>query len=122
LQLSSPKITNLSWGKIEIDGSQIFKDVKLFPGGCRKWDWRETGTQHSPGIQYSDAHELVDNGAEEIILTRGILGRLKVQKETIKKLELDGIIIHVLRTKESVKLYNNLIKDKKVGALIHTTC
>ena len=103
MHLSSPKITKLSWGKIEIDGSQIFKDVKLFPGGCRKWDWRETGTLHSPGIQYSDVHELVENGIEEIILTRGVLGRLKVQNETTKKLELDGIIVHVLRTKECCK-------------------
>ena len=122
MYLSSPKISKFSWGKIEIDESQAFKDIKLFPGGCREWDWRETGTLHSPGIQYSDVHELVENGAEEIVLTRGVIGRLKVQNEAIKKLELDGIIVHVLRTKETVKLYNNLIEDKRVGALMHTTC
>ena len=118
----SPKITKLSWGKIEIDGNQIFKDVKLFPGGCRKWNWKETGTEHSPGIQYSDVQELLDNGADAVILSRGVLGRLKVSKELIDKLVSDGIAVHILKTNKVVKLYNELLKTEKVGALIHTTC
>ena len=118
----SPKITKLSWGKVEIDGNQVFKDVKLFPGGCRKWNWRDTGTEHSPGIQYSDVQELLDNGANPVILSRGVLGRLKVSKELIDKLVSDGIIVHILKTNKAVKLYNELLKTEKVGALIHTTC
>ena len=118
----SPKITKLSWGKIEIDGNQIFKDVKLYPGGCRNWNWRETGTEHSPGIQYSDVQELLDNGAETVILSRGVLGRLKVSKELIDKLVSDGITVHILKTNKAIKLYNELLRTEKVGALIHTTC
>ena len=118
----SPKITKLSWGKIEMDGNQVFNDVKLFPGGCRKWNWKDTGTEHSPGIQYSDVQELLDNGANTVILSRGVLGRLKVSKELIDKLVSDGIIVHILKTNKAVKLYNELLKTEKVGALIHTTC
>ena len=118
----SPKITKLSWGKIEIDGNQIFKDVKLFPGGYREWNWQETGTKHSPGIQYSDVKELLDNGSETVILSRGVLGRLKVQKEVIEQLELESITVYILKTNKAVKLYNELLKTEKVGALIHTTC
>ena len=117
-----PKITKLSWGKIEIDGNQIFKDVKLYPGGCRNWNWRETGTEHSPGIQYSDVQELLDDGAETVILSRGVLGRLKVPKALIDKLVSDGIVVHTLKTNKAVKLYNELLRTEKVGALIHTTC
>jgi hypothetical protein len=119
---SSPIITKLSWGKIEIDGNQVFKDVKLYPGGCREWNWRETDTSHSLGIQLSDVQELLDNGAKVIILSRGVLGRLKVQKEVVEKLESNGFTVHVLKTKEAVKLYNELLIIEKVGALIHTTC
>jgi len=119
---NSPQITKFSWGKIEIDENQEFKDVKLFPGGCREWNWRETGTEHSPGIQYSDIQELVDRGAKIIILSRGVLGRLKVQREVVKKLESDGFSVHILKTKEAIKLYNELSKSEAVGALIHTTC
>ena len=118
----SPKITKLSWGKVEIDGNQVFKDVKLFPGGCREWNWQETDTQHSPGIQFFDVQELLDNGAEIVVLSRGVLGRLKVQKEIVAKLESESIVVYILKTKEAVKLYNDLSKTEKVGALIHTTC
>ena len=49
-QSRSPRITYLAWGKIEIEGQdRVFKDVKVFPGGAREWDWTETGTSHSPG-------------------------------------------------------------------------
>ena len=122
MSLISLKITKLFWGKIEIDGNQVFKDVKLFPGGCRKWNWRETGTEHSPGIQYSDVQELLDNGANTVILSRGVLGRLKVSKVLIDKLVSDGITVHILKTNKAVKLYNELLKTEKVGALVHTTC
>ena len=39
----SPKILSHAWGKLEIEGFGQFKDVKLYPGGERLWDWRETG-------------------------------------------------------------------------------
>jgi hypothetical protein len=118
----SPRILNLDWGRIQIDGFGEFKDVKLYPGGARNWSWQETGTEHSPGVQFADVQELLDHGAEEVILTRGILGRLKVQHETVSKLEDMGITVHVLHTKEAVKLYNVLREEKKVGGLFHNTC
>ncbi|MFC1593675.1 MTH938/NDUFAF3 family protein [Candidatus Neomarinimicrobiota bacterium] len=115
-------MVNRSWGAIEVEGFPIFKDVKLFPGGCIEWNWRDTGTEHSPGIQYTDVEELIDNGSKVIILSRGVLGRLKVQKGLVNKLESDGFIVHILKTKEAIKLYNELLNTEKVGALIHTTC
>ena len=120
--LISPRITKLAWGKIEIDGNEVFKDVKLFSGGCREWNWQETGTSHSPGIQYSDIQELLDNSVKVVILSKGVLGRLKVQKGVVEKLESADLKVYVLKTREAVKLYNELSKSKKVGALIHTTC
>jgi len=122
LSAPSPKILNISWGRIEIEDDKVFKDIKLFPGGCREWNWKETGTQHFPGIQYSDVKELIENGAEEIVLTRGVLGRLRVRKSTIRRLKADGITVHVLKTKKAVKLYNSLTNNRKIGALIHSTC
>lgn len=50
----SPKIAHLSWGRIEVEGLGTGKDWKLYPGGGREWDWRETGTEHRPGIQPAD--------------------------------------------------------------------
>ena len=57
---NSPRISLLSWGRIEVEGHPPFKDAKIFPGGAREWDWRETGTRHVPGIQPADIQELIE--------------------------------------------------------------
>ena len=118
----SPEITSLSWGRIRIDDGRVFKDVKLFPGGAREWDWRETGTEHSPGISPADVKELLDHGATVVILAQGMDGRLGVCRETLAQLEERGIKTHLLRTEHAVQLYNTLRADESVGGLFHSTC
>lgn len=119
---SSPRITHLSWGHIEIDGTQTFKDVKLFPGGARAWDWRETGTQHAPGIQPADVEELLQHGAAVVVLSQGMLERLQVQQATLELLDNQNIRTRVLPTGEAVKVYNELRETEPVGGLFHSTC
>ena len=119
---SSPRIKSLKWGKVMVDGSGTFKDAKLFPGGAREWDWDETGTQHQPGILPADVKELVDHGARVIVLSQGMLGRLNVNLETMLALSKKGVTVHVLKTEDAVRRYNELAKTEAVGALIHSTC
>ncbi len=119
----SPLVTRLSWGHLEVQGHErSLKDGKLFPGGAREWDWRETGTSHSPGILPADVQELIDHGAEVVVLSTGMLSRLGTCSETLTLLEGRGIEVHVLPTQKAVDLYNRLAKSRKVGALIHSTC
>jgi len=118
----TPQITSLSWGRIETEGGVSFKDAKIFPGGAREWDWRETGTSHSPGIQPADVEELLEHGATTVVLARGVWGRLKVRPETLQALERRGIAVHVLKTKDAVRLFNELREREAVGGLFHTTC
>ncbi|MCF7805923.1 MAG: Mth938-like domain-containing protein [Candidatus Marinimicrobia bacterium] len=118
----SPRITGISWGKCEVEGAGQYKDAKLWPGGSRAWDWNETGTSHSPGVQQADVEELVEHGAQKIILTRGQTGRLKVQQSTIDWLNEQGVETQIMKTKTAVKEYNMLAESEPVGALIHSTC
>jgi hypothetical protein len=118
----SPRIESVTWGRIEVAGHGSFKDAKLFPGGAREWDWRETGTGHSPGIQPTDVEELLEHGARVVVLSRGMLTRLRVPRETIEQLEARGVSVHVLATKKAVALYNELAVTGPVGGLFHSTC
>jgi hypothetical protein len=119
----SPRITHLSWGRIEVEGAAApYKDAKLFPGGSREWDWSETGTDHSRGIQLADVEELLEHGATVVVLSRGMYERLGVPGETLKLLADRGITAHVLQTEKAVELYNELAGRERVGGLIHTTC
>jgi len=121
-RLLSPRITQFSWGRMEIEGYGAFKDAKLFPGGSKKWDWNKTGTSHVPGIQSADVEELLENGATVVVLSKGIQERLQVCPETIQILKDRGIPAHVLQTEEAVRLYNELREKEQVGGLFHSTC
>jgi hypothetical protein len=119
----SPQIKHVSWGRLEVEGEAApYKDAKLFPGGSRDWNWRETGSSHSPGIQVADVQELLDHGATVVVLSRGMAECLHVPRETLDFLKEQQITVHVLPTAEAVALYNKLAEKEPVGGLVHTTC
>ena len=119
---STPRITHISWGRLDVEGYPPFKDAKVFPGGAREWDWRETGTRHNPGIQPGDVEELIDQGAETIVLSKGIWERLQVCPETLKLLDDQAVAVEVLQTEVAVQRYNDLRESIPVGGLFHSTC
>lgn len=121
---AAPRIEGDSWGRLEVEGmSGSFKDAKLFPGGAREWDWGETGTEHVPGIQPEDARELLERGAEVVVLSRGRMRALQVPRETVDSLEEQGVEVLVLPTGDAIRRYNELAdQGRAVGALIHSTC
>ena len=119
----SPRIVEIEWGRIRIEEEEEdFKDAKLFPGGCRRWDWNETATRHAPGVQRADVEELVAHGAGVVVVGTGYRGRLGIKRETIEFLEQRGIDLHVMQTEAAVERYNELRCDESVGGLFHTTC
>lgn len=122
-RLRSPHVARLSWGQVVVAGWETpFRDVKLFPGGAREWDWDETGTRHMPGIQPADVQELLKHGAKVIVLSKGIQERLEVCPETLQLLAEHNVEIHVLQSEVAVRVYNELRESQLVGALIHSTC
>ena len=118
----SPRISLLSWGRIEVEGYPPFKDAKIFPGGAREWDWRETGTRHVPGIQPADVQELIEQGAKTVVLSKGVWERLQVCPETLEVLSENDIQVEVLQTEAAVERFNELRENIAVGGLFHSTC
>jgi hypothetical protein len=107
---------------MEIEGMGAGKDFKLYPGGGRAWDWNETGTRHSPGIQLADVEELLANGATTVVLSQGMDMQLQVDPATLAALEERSIVVHLAQTREAVALYNELTGTTAVGGLFHSTC
>jgi hypothetical protein len=118
----SPNIESIKWGILKTK-NKTYKDAKLFPGGSREWDWNETGTRHVPGIQPDDVQELLDHGAEIIVLSRGFNERLQTCEKTKSFLKDQGRKYFILQSEKAVEKYNELcINEEPVGALIHSTC
>ncbi len=122
-EIRSPRIERITWGCMEVAGVGVGKDFKLWPGGGREWDWRETDTHHVPGIQSTDVEELLDNGSQTLVLSRGMLLKLRTCQKTINSLEERHISVHIAETKAAVEIYNALVSEgKAVGGLFHSTC
>jgi len=119
----SPHIESIGWGKLNVEIIGLGKDFKVWPGGGRPWDWQETGTCHSPGIQIADVEELVERGCQVVVLTRGVFSRLKVAPETVAFLKKHNIETVITDTKRGIKIYNDYIeRNVPVGGLFHSTC
>ena len=93
--LHALQIAECRWGTVRVAGAGTFKDVKLYPGGAREWDWNETGTRHEPGIQPADIVELIERGATTLVLSRGVLRMLQVCPETLRHLETQRVAVEV---------------------------
>ena len=118
----SPRIRHISWGRMEVEGLGAGKDFKLYPGGGHAWDWTETGTRHSPGIQPADVEELLSRGATVVVLSQGMNNQLQVHPATRRYLEQRSITVHVAETRQAVALYNELAEGALVAGLFHSTC
>ncbi|NXE98733.1 AAMDC protein, partial [Menura novaehollandiae] len=122
--MSSPEIASLSWGQMKVKGcSTTYKDCKVWPGGSRTWDWRETGTNHSPGVQPADLEEVVKKGVKTVVIGRGMSEALQVPSSTVDYLKQNGIDVLVLQTEKAVAEYNALAaQGVRVGGVFHSTC
>ncbi|XP_061682949.1 mth938 domain-containing protein [Syngnathoides biaculeatus] len=120
----SPEIASLSWGRMTVKGvSAPYKDCKVWPGGSRAWDWRETGTQHRPGVQVADVQEVADAGVDVLVIGRGMETALRVPTATAEWLTRRGVEVRALQTEDAVAEYNRLARrGANVGGLFHSTC
>ena len=119
----SPRIKDVSWGRLEVEGkAEPYKDAKLFPGGSREWNWRETANE--PQTRHSNCRRAGIAGPrrEIVVLSRGMAECLHVPRETLDFLKERQIPVHVLPTQHAVALYNKLGQTEAVGGLFHSTC
>lgn len=97
--MSSPEIASISWGHMKVKGcTATYKDCKVWPGGSRAWDWRETGTDHVPGVQPADLEEILKKGVEILVIGRGMSEVLQVPSSTLDYVKQKGVDVKVFQT------------------------
>ncbi len=81
--------------------------------------------QYAPCSRNSNADiaELVDHGAEIIVLSRGMQLILQTCPESILWLDKIRVKHHLLETRDGATMYNELVaQGLSVGGLFHSTC
>lgn len=77
----------------------------------------------SPGIQVANIKEILAQGVEVMVLSRGMELRLHTTPEAEALLQSKGIEYHMLETKEAVAMFNKLAREgPRVGGIFHSTC
>ncbi|MDI6917450.1 MAG: MTH938/NDUFAF3 family protein [Thermoplasmatales archaeon] len=109
-------IDSTGFGSIIIDGKK-YSDVLIVNNKILERDWGSG----SHGISSGEAEKLLMGNPDIIIVGTGQAGVLRVDNNIIKKFSRNAELF-VLKTPEAVKRFNELSNDKKVNALIHTTC
>lgn len=113
------KITDYSFGKIDIDGRAYTSDVIIYPQRVDSSWWRNEGHR----LQIKDLHDVVEAKPEVVVIGTGYFGRMDVPDQTRTFLESHGIQVHSARTSEAVKLFNKLQQDAAtIVATLHLTC
>nr|XP_059869736.1 mth938 domain-containing protein-like [Delphinus delphis] len=111
-------------GQMKVPGStKICKDCKAWPGGSQAWDWRETRTERSPGVQPADVQEVVEKGVLTLVIGQGMSDGSKVPSSAVEYLRKQGIDVRVLQTEQALKEDNALVTQGiRVGGVFHSTC
>lgn len=115
-------IDSTSFGEVVIDG-QKYGDVLIVGGDViprkRRLLERMFGTSHV--LSMEEIQRLLSNSPEVVVIGTGQSGVLKVKEEQRKLLSSKAQLVE-LDTPQAIDEYNRLSKDKRVNALIHTTC
>ena len=114
-------IDSYSFGRISVDGKNYTNDIKIINGRLVPNWWRKEG--HF--LQLEDIEDILSAEPEVLIIGTGAAGVMKVDSRLLHELEKRGIKVHVLKSSEAVKLFNDLSKKlgpEKVSLAIHLTC
>jgi hypothetical protein len=111
-------ITDYSFGKITVDGSTYTSDVIIYPDRVEPSWWRKEGHL----LQIPDLTDIVNAGLSTVIIGTGFYGAMQVPEKTIEYFKTKNIDARIGKTKEAVKLYNEISAGKPAIAALHLTC
>jgi hypothetical protein len=113
------KIDSCSFGSLVINGKTYRDDLIILPDGniLKPW-WRKQGHQ----LTVDDLQELIDSSPEIIVVGTGVNGRVipvKNLKADLAKMSIEFIAVP---NEEAIKVFNQLVPEKRIGGGFHLTC
>lgn len=107
-----------NFGSITIDGKTFTSDVIVFSDRIDSHWWRKRGHE----LRIEDLEDVIQEKPDVLVVGMGNSGRMKVLPKTEAQLKSKGIQLIAKPTEDACRIYNKLLKGKKVIAALHLTC
>ena len=117
--MESLRIDSCSFGIHIINGKSYTNDLIIHPNGKTLKPWRR---KRGHQLSLDDLRELIDSSPEVIVVGTGVSGGVipdRNLEEDLSKLAIDFI---AAPNEKAIKVFNELVQDKRVGAGFHLTC
>jgi hypothetical protein len=111
-------IDHYSFGNITVKGTSYSSDVIIFPDRVKSSWWRLEGHL----LQVDDLKDVLAARVPILIVGTGYYGAMKVPGKTIEYLKSRDMEVHIKKTGDAVKFYNDISFRKPVIAVLHLTC
>lgn len=112
------KIDSYSFGRIVINGKTYTSDVIIYPNRVDA-AWRR---KEGHLLQLADVAEALRAKPDVLVIGTGYSGVMRVPRETVDRIDGQGIEVKVERTAKAVEVYNDLEGATNVIAAFHLTC
>lgn len=110
------RITKYSFGSIEINGKS-YEDIKIYKNQVLPWHYVEHHT-----VTLQDINDITAD-IEILVIGNGQSGLVKVLPEVEEFAEKKKIKLIIAETPKACEIFNDLVrKEKKVAAILHSTC
>lgn len=108
-----------SFGALVVDGKTYTDDLIILPDDeiLKPW-WRKRGHR----LTIDDLQVLLDAAPEVIVAGTGVSGGMKPDKNLESDLEKLAIKFIAARNEKAIKIFNELMGARRVGAGFHLTC
>ncbi len=117
--MKSLEIASCSFGTLVINGKLYTDDLIIRPDGKILRPWRR---KRGHQLSIDDLRELIDSSPEFIVAGTGVSGGVipdRNLEEDLSKLAIDFI---AAPNEKAIKVFNELVPEKRVGAGFHLTC
>jgi len=120
-----PKNISSDFGWIEVDGKVYDYDIVIYPNGNierrkKEISKRKHGTSHKLDLEEITGY--LGHEEEVVVIGTGQYGALSLTEESERLLRDLGLEIIQLPTKEAIKRYLELCRNKRVLGIFHVTC
>ncbi|MFW6115633.1 MAG: Mth938-like domain-containing protein [Chloroflexota bacterium] len=116
--MPQPHVESYNFGHMVVDGQEHTNDLILLPDRVIPNWWCDQGHRLSAG----DLEQVVDAQPEVLVVGTGASGVMDVPAETRRAVEEAGIELHVARTGQAWKRYNQLQEERPTAGAFHLTC